>query len=242
MKRSKREIARIHQELRARIGRQLSEIRTDAGVSRAELARCAGIDPAHVLRIEAGTATPSLRALVALADCLGSEVGIRLFPIARPRLRDRFQAPMVEALLRELGPAWRSRPEVPVPAARGVIDVVLTRALDQLTIACECQSEMRRLEQVLRRAHAKAEALRESGAQPGTLSTVLLLRSTVDTRALARSFASTLAAAYPARVVDALAALRGSSAWPGPAIIWARVDGGTATILDGPPRGLSVGR
>ncbi len=143
--------ARTLRNVRQRVGRQVADLRNDAGVSRAALARCAGIDSAHLWRIEAGVANPSLECLVALSACLGADLGVRLFPIAGPRLHDRFQAPMVEALVRTLGGAWRPQPEVVVPGASGVIDLVMRRALDQLTIACECHSELRRLEEVLRR-------------------------------------------------------------------------------------------
>lgn len=237
---SQRERARKVRELRAWIGRQVADLRMDAGASLSDLARCTGIDRGHLWRIEAGQRSPSLEALLAISACLGAEPGIRLFPIGGSRIHDRFQAPMVEALIRSLGPAWRPSPEVPVPAARGVIDLVLRRSLDRLTIACECHSELRRLEQVIRRANEKADALR--GHAPEQTSTLLLLRSTTTTREIATTYAATLGAAYPTRTVDALAALRGTAAWPGPAIVWARVERGTAALLDGPPRGVRLGR
>ena len=149
---------------------------------------------------------------------------------------------MVDALIRSVGSDWRSGPEVPVPSARGVVDLILRRSFDQLTVVCECHSEIRRLEFVIRRLAEKAEAIRGQVDSTGTLSTLLLLRSTAATRAVARTYEATLAAAFPARSADALAALRGRTAWPGAAIVWARVEGGRAQILDGPPRGVRLGR
>src|SRR5262249_12907529 len=119
-----------------RIGGQVLALREDVGVAGAALARCAGIDPAHLMRIERGAVNASPEVLVAIAACLGSDVSVRLFPGAAPRLHDRFQAPMVDALVRYAGKAWRAQPEVPVPAARGVIDLVLSRASDRLQLAC----------------------------------------------------------------------------------------------------------
>lgn len=209
---------RTVRELKTRIGRQVSELRLDAGVSIADLARCADVDPSHVWRIEAGSANASLDVLVALASCLGSDLGLRFFATAAPRLRDRFQAPMIEALIRHLGPAWRTRPEVPIPAVRGVVDLVLNRALDHLTIVCECHSELRRLELALRRANEKAEAVqRLEGAQ--TASTILLLRSTEQTRRVVRAYEATFRAAFPGRLDDALSALQGDAAWPGSTLL-----------------------
>jgi transcriptional regulator with XRE-family HTH domain len=227
---------------RGRIGRQVVELRTDAGISRSALARCPDIDPAHLLRIEAGMASPSLDSLVAIGSCLGAEAGIRYFPTAGPRLRDRFQAPMVEQLIRGLGSTWVANPEVPVPAARGVIDVVLRRNSDHCIVACECHSELRRLELVIRRLAEKAMALGEQSGGGPAASTLLLLRSTESTRAVARQYEATLAAAFPGRAVDAIAALAGAARWPGPAIVWMHVRGLQAALLGGPPRGVRVGR
>ena len=236
-----RERARLERELRARIGRQVGDLRVESGASRAALARCAGINRAYLGRIESGAGSPSLRTLVALSTCLGAELGVRLFPIAGPRIHDRFQAPMIEALLRTLGPVWRPQAEVPVPGARGVIDLVLRRSIDQLTVACESHSEVRRIDDVLRRIAEKTQALGAAGGG-GSASTLLLLRSTASTRSVASSYEATLAAAFPATAIDALAALRGNAAWPGPAIVWARVEAGRAQILEGVPRGVRVGR
>ncbi len=165
-----------------------------------------------------------------------------MFPIAGTRLHHRFQAPMVDALVRWLGPQWRPEPEVVVPAARGVIDLVARRALDRLTIACECHSELRRLEAVVRRLAEKEEALRGIAGATHTASSMLLLRSTRATREIVTAYEATLAAAFPARAADVLAALAGTAAWPGRGIIWARVEGGKARLLESPPRGVRVGR
>lgn len=234
-----REIARRHRQLRTSIGRQITELRDEAGITVSELARGAEIDQGHLWRIEAGNANAGLEVLVAIAATLGADLGIRLFPGSGPRLHDRFQAPMIEALLRQLDRRWVARPEFAVPSARGVIDLVLALRGGGLTIACECQSELRRLEQVLRRSNEKAIALE---GPEGAVSRLLLLRSTAATRDIARHYEATLAAAYPARSADALAALRGAAAeWPGPAIVWVRLEGGRAQLLDGPPRGVRVG-
>jgi transcriptional regulator with XRE-family HTH domain len=237
-----RERARLARQLRLRIGRQILELRTEAGVSRSALARCAGVDRSHILRIEAGEASPSLDSLVAISTCLGAEAAVRLFPAGGPRIHDRFQAPMVETLVRSLGPSWRATPEVPVPAARGVIDIVLTRATDQCTVACECHSELRRIELILRRAAEKAGALGPQSAGGADASTLLAIRSTESTRAIARACEATLAAAFPARSADAVAALTGTAPWPGAAIVWVVVEGGRGRLLQGPPRGVRLGR
>lgn len=237
-----RERARRLRELKTRIGRQVAELRTEAGATVADLGRCADLDAAHVWRIEAGQANPSLAALIAIAACLGSDLGVRMFPAAGPRIHDRFQAPMVEALVRHLGPEWQAHPEVAVPAARGVIDVVLRRSRDRLTIVVECHSELRRLELVLRRLAEKADAVRAQAELGSTVSTMLLVRSTAATRAIVATYGSTIGAALPARLNEALDALGGRAAWPGPALIWARVETSRGSLLLRPPSSVKVGR
>jgi hypothetical protein len=39
-----------------------------------------------------------------------------------------------------------------------------------------------------------------------------------------------------------VAALRGEAPWPGSAIAWMQLERGSARLLDGPPRGVAVGR
>src|SRR5262249_11784636 len=157
---------------------------------------------------------PSVDILIAIGACLGADLSVRYFPGSGPRLHDRFQAPMVEALIRYVGPAWRAQPAGPVPAARGGTDLGLGPAGGRLIIAVECHSELRRLELVMRRAAEKSVALAAQLGAPGDVSTILLLRSTRTTRAVATAFESTLAAAYPTKTRDAIAALRGDALWP----------------------------
>jgi transcriptional regulator with XRE-family HTH domain len=238
----RRELAKRNLDLRRRIGRQIADLRAELNLSQTALAGCAGLNQGYVWRIERGMAGASLESLQAISACLGCELGIRLFPTGGPRLHDRFQAPMVEGLIRLLGTPWRAQPEVPIPAARGVIDVVLRRDSDQCVVVCECHSELRRLELVIRRAKEKTEALRSRDEQASKVSTLLVLRSTEATRAVARAYQATLGAAFPAHVRDALEALRGDRPWPGAAVIWARLEGGRAVILEAPPRGVRFGR
>ena len=154
---------------------------------------------------------------------------------------------MIEVTLRSLSAVWRPHVEVPVSRpARGVIDVVLERRDAGLLIATEAYSELRRLEQQIRWTAEKAASLASSdlvgaGPEPAT-SRLLILRSTATARRLARDFEATLRAAYPASTADVLASLRRGTAWPGPGIVWVRIEGERVELLDGPPRGVVLGR
>ncbi|MBI3746348.1 MAG: hypothetical protein HY264_07485, partial [Chloroflexi bacterium] len=180
---------------------------------------------------------------------LGADLSIRFFLGSGPRIHDRFQAPMIESLLRSLGPRWRAELEVPVEQPRrGVIDLVLHDRVSGLMVAAEVQSDLQRLEQQIRWSHEKAAGLAESraasaaGAAGLATSEMLILRSTVRTRDVARQYEATLRAAYPAQTADAVQALTGTAPWPGPAVVWMHVHGRHVTVMRLPPVGVALGR
>ena len=242
-----REVKRRHRETVRAIGRDALRLRADAGATQAQVACVAGIDRSHLSRIEAGTAAASLETLIAISSALGADMSVRLYPGTGPRLTDRHQARMVETLLRSLCADWRPHVEVPVSRpARGVIDAVLERPAARLLVATEAYSELRRLEQQIRWSGEKAASLDSSDlvgpGQEVSVSRLLVLRSTAATRKLARDFDATLRAAYPARTVAVVASLREGAAWPGPGIVWIRIEGERVELIDGPPRGVMLGR
>ncbi len=238
-----RELERRKRRVREHVGGQIQELRAEAGISQQALAAAAGIDQAHLSRIQRGMVQPSIDVLVAIAAALGADLGIRLFPGSGPRIRDRMQAPMVEALIRSLHPRWRPIPELAVPSARGFIDLAIGLRDGSAGIACEAHSELRAIDTIQRRVVEKATALGELGLVGGNVSPMLLIRSTVATRSIVCTYEATLAASFPAPMASTLAALRGPVApWPGPAILWARLERGRAEILEGPPRGIRLGR
>jgi transcriptional regulator with XRE-family HTH domain len=239
------------EELHRAVGGAIRRLREDAGLNRAAVARSAGISPSYLTLIEGGRREAGYEVLAAVGAVLGADLSVRLYPNTGPAIHDRFQAPMGEALLRVLHARWVPSPEIVVHRpARGVIDLVLDDTRDAVAVATELQSEFRRVEQQLRWHREKEASLPSSelwpfmiGDRPTALSRLLVLRSTVDTRAVANSFGSTLAAAYPARASDVVAALTSADApWPGAGIAWVRLEGTRAELLPGPPRGVGLGR
>ncbi len=192
----------------------------------------------------------SLDVLTRIAVALGADLGVRLYPGVGPRLHDRFQSSMTEALLRALDPRWRVDLEVPITRpARGVIDLVLTDRLGSAIIAGEVYSELRRLEQQIRWSAEKADGLTarlDEGDPSGRrhmISRLLVLRSTTATREIARRYEATLKAAYPSRTRDVVVALTTPSApWPGSGIVWMHLHGTETTLMDFPPPHVALGR
>lgn len=215
---------------RTSAGTDVLRQRTDAGVTLAELARATGVDPSYLRRIEAGETSPSIDTYARLATGLGSDLALRLYPNTGPVIRDRHQARILEALLALTHPRWQQFLEVAVHRpSRGWIDLGL-HDRSSVFIGVEIQSELRRIEQLLRWSAAKAESLPswEGWSHLGSgpeVSRLLLVRDTRTTRAVAREYRRILAAAYPADPEEALEALVGTGHWPGAALLWAKGDG-----------------
>lgn len=227
----------------------LERMRLDAGATISAVARAAGVSQPHLSQILAGRREPSISVLVALATALGADLSLRSYQRSGPRLRDAVQAPIVEELCRIADARWRRSVEVQVHRpARGFIDLVFDDLAQPVIIATEVHSRVDRLEQQLRWSADKAASLPSSDLWPflasePAISRLLVLRSSVATRDLARRFRATLAAAYPARTIDVYRSLTGHDAtWPGAGILWATVAGNSVRILERPPRGVELGR
>ena len=236
------------------IGLEIRRMREDAGVSQAALARAAGVARSQLAGIEAGRQCASVETLAAIATALGGRLQVRIDPGTGPAIRDRHQARMIEALLRDLHPRWKRFLEVSVHRpVRGVIDLVLHDPDRAVVVAGEAQSQLRRLEQTIRWSNEKASALLSSSALPASFMTdsggsapsvsrLLLLRSSAANREIAGVFEETLRAAYPAPAAAVVAALTTVDApWPGAGTVWVRVDGSQTRLLDGPHRGVALG-
>lgn len=230
------------------IGGDFRRMREDAALTQAAVSQAVGISPGHLCGIEHGKSEASTAVLVGIADVLGADLSVRAYPNTGPRIHDRIQSQIVEHLLRAVRPRWRTFVEVPVTRpARGYIDVVLGDQPDPIYVATEVSSEIRRLEQHFRWAQDKASslpsaALWSQAPSDARVSRLLVLRSTRNTRDLAQRFPEIFEALYPARSHDVFAALCGDATWPGPGVLWARVDGDVVTLLDRPPRGVAFGR
>lgn len=208
-------------------------------MSAGRLARASGVDSGYLSRILAGSADPSLGTWARLAVPLGLDLSTRLYQNTGPAVRDRHAAPMLELLLGSGDARWTAFTEVRVQRpSRGWIDAVLHDRRDQVAIAGELQSELRRLEQLVRWQTMKAESLPSWDGWPHLgpeprVSRLLVVRRTRTTRAVAAEYAAQLRVAYPAHPDDAIEALTATGRWPGPALIWMHVEGGRARFAQG---------
>jgi transcriptional regulator with XRE-family HTH domain len=234
-----RAAARVSGRLHRGLAEDVDRLRADAGLSVTALGRASGVDPGYLHRILAGTERPSLQTYARLAVALGADLTSRLYPNTGALVRDRHQARMLEGLLGAVHPRWQVHAEVAVRRpSRGWIDVALHEPHERVLVAVELQSELRRLEQLVRWSSEKAASLpswdgwAQLDAEPRT-SQLLLVRRTRTTRGVVAEFALQLRVAFPAHPDDALAALTGMAPWPGAALVWAVVDGGVGRLVAG---------
>jgi transcriptional regulator with XRE-family HTH domain len=209
-----RAAARQAREIGARLGNELRQAREDAGLSLSRLAVLCGMSKGQLHRIEGGASQPGWEILARLSAALGRKPVLTLYPDGDPLIRDHHAAAMIGALLDIRHDRWRPRLEVTVyRPVRGSIDLVLD-AIDEPIIACEAQSDLRRIEQQVRWFRANADALATTrqgdwaGEPAPRVDRLLLLRSTRRTRAIVAQYAELLEAAYPARAIDTCQAPR----------------------------------
>lgn len=224
---------------RRSLGKELKQVRLEAGMSLRDVGRAVGIDPSHLSRVEAGARDLSAASLIAIAAVLGHDVSTRLYPSSGPRVRDHIQVRMLETVMAAAHPRWHARLEVPVyEPVYGVIDIVLQDRLTDDLVSGEGHSALTAVDAQLRWAAQKTDALPSARGWPWTdapaaprTCRLLVLRSTAAMRDLVRQLPETFAAAYPASSADARAALVGGDRrWPGDAILWVDIRG-AATAL-----------
>jgi transcriptional regulator with XRE-family HTH domain len=243
----RRRITEQQTAAREAIGEELRRARVDANVSLRALGRASGIHPTHLARVEAGVHGLSHDALVAAATALGRNVSVRLFEASAAMVRDRLQAPMIDALLEVLHARWIQRLEVGVyRPVRGIIDVVLQDRETLDLVAGESHSRIHGADSQLRWAGQKAEALSSAAGWPWAdtleaprVGRLLLLRSCAAMHDLVNAIPHVFHAAYPGDTEQAVAALTGpSEPWPEAAIVWVTVDGRQTRVLTGLPRAI----
>jgi transcriptional regulator with XRE-family HTH domain len=247
----RRHIHRRQAAFRRALADELRRVVETEGLSLRAIAGAAGVDSSQLSRVLRGSGGISHDALVAAAAAMGHDVSLRLFESTGPRVRDRVQARLIEAFLATAHRRWFPRLEVAVyRPVRGVIDLVLQDQETWDAVAGEGHSQLRSVEEQMRRAGEKADSLPSATGFPWSrepvtprIGRLLLLRSSSANHELVRTLPATFRAAYPDSTEAAVDALRtGSRPWPGSAIVWVHVDGVATRVLDGTPRAVRLGR
>jgi transcriptional regulator with XRE-family HTH domain len=194
------------------IGEELRNARLLAGLTQQQVGDAVGTSHTTVSRIELGRApNVSYQTLVLIATVLGLDLPLRVFPSGEP-LRDASQAALLGKLrigvARELG--WRTEVLLRIPGDRRAWDAAI-RGPDW-EVAVDAESRLRDVQAVVRRTALKRRDDRRE-------IMILLVANTRHNRHVLRLVAADLAADYPVRGADALAALARGERPVGSAIV-----------------------
>jgi transcriptional regulator with XRE-family HTH domain len=187
-------------ELVGQAGRELRELRLQASVSQAELARSLGVSRTYLCHIELGQVNGLDMVLLATAFALlGHRLTWKAWPVGEP-VRDRAQLRLIERFEAELRGAWRRRREAVMPI-RGDL-----RAWDLLldgpvSIGVEAETRLRDVQALVRAVETKQ---RDSAV----VRVVLLLARTHHNRDVVRGQLPALRATFPLTTREVLRALR----------------------------------
>ncbi len=207
-----------------RFGEDFREIRLRFGVTQAAVARAIGVSRSVICHLEAGDEDVGPRIRARASAVLGATFKMALYADAEPIIRDAAHARLIETLLRLRHPGWQATIEAPVPATLAgpghrSTDVRIDGA--RQIVLFEVESRIQRWEELARECHDKQAAVRASAGAGVQVHAVLVLPPTQRNRAVIRSLAATVRAAFPVpdRVLrDALTNQPGP--WPGNGILW----------------------
>src|SRR5262245_5233393 len=107
-----RSIRKLVDKIDRSFGEDVARLRIDAGITRLQLAKAAGVNDSYLARVEAGTAEPSTETGVRIGLALGADFSRRLYPNTGPTIRDRHQAPISEGIFAIVHPRWRRYVEI----------------------------------------------------------------------------------------------------------------------------------
>jgi transcriptional regulator with XRE-family HTH domain len=201
---------RADQALR-RIGDELREARLTAGLTQSDLGAMVGISGSQVSRIELGQSRRvSFVTLALVAAVLGLELPLRVFP-SEDTFRDAGQLALL-ARFRTRLPDLRHAAELPleIPGDRRAWDEVATGR--GWSIPVEAETRLRDLQALERRLAVKLRDGRRDRL-------ILLVADTRHNRQVLRLASDSLAAAFPVRGRDAMAALQQGRCPSGSSII-----------------------
>ena len=211
---------------RARIGRQVQRLGTDArtarvaeGMSQAAVASRARVSQASVARVEAGDPRMTIQVIGSVFAALGMDLSLRAYPGPGVRLRDSGQIALTSALRAAAHPSWRFSLEVPVGDKNGqAADVLLLGPSFGLHIKVE--SALVDLQAQLRRGQLKRDGLEQRLGFK--LAFVMALGDSRRNRAAVRLVSDVIRAGLPAPAREVMSAVRTGQPLSRDGLIWVR--------------------
>jgi transcriptional regulator with XRE-family HTH domain len=197
---------------------ELRAARATLGLSRAGVAKSAGVARSTVERAEAGAASLGVDAVGAILAAVGIDLSIRAFPSERFRVRDSRHAAAVERLRSLASPAWRARAEVAAGEHGRSADLVLFGA-DAL-VHIEVELRLTDIQAQLRNAQRKRESLARSTDRPVRL--VIAVADTRSNREAFRPHATLMRSQLPTGSREVMRAIRTAQLLADDGLLWLR--------------------
>jgi transcriptional regulator with XRE-family HTH domain len=206
-------------EHQARVAAQEIKVaRLSHALTLRDASRRSGVVVSTIERIEAGDPGVQLNTLVAVADAVGLDVVVKLYPSAGPRLRDSEQLHIAEALAKIAHPRWQPALEVPAGDHGEAADLVLYGPDEVLHV----EIDRKRLDHQAqhRRDAAKRRYLEMGEARPVRL--VLVVVDTPANREAMQPHLELVRLQFPAGSREVLHALRNGRPLGRDGLLWVR--------------------
>jgi len=199
-------------------GQEIKVARLAHALTLRDLSRRSGVAVSTVERIEAGDPGVQLNTLVAVADAIGLDTVLKLYPSAGPRLRDSEQLHIAEALAKIANPRWEPAFEVQAGDHGEAADLVLYGPEEILHV----EIDRRRVDHQAqyRRDAAKRRYLELGEARPVRL--VLVVVDAPANREAMRPHLEIIRRQFPAGSREVLRALRSGRPLGRDGLLWVR--------------------
>lgn len=176
------------------------QLRLNAGLTQATVARAAGIARSTYADIERGrTSEVSLLRASVVSAALGHDLSVKLYPVGPP-IRDAGHVRLLADLVQQLAATWRRTYESPIPIEgdRRAWDLLLG---GPVSIGVEAETRPGDLQALERAIHTKQ---RDSGVT----RVLLLVRGSRRNRLLIRELLPVLRTSFPLGTPEVMRALR----------------------------------
>lgn len=197
---------------------EIRHARAVRGWSRQQVIRRAGVSADTERRIEVGEPAVQLDTLCAVADALGLDVVVTLYPARQASLRDTGQLTVADQIRSIASPAWTPRLEVAAGERGEAADLVLYGATE--IVVLEIERLVVDFQDQYRRDARKRDWLAERHRRPVRL--VLAIEETERNRRLVGPHGALIGSALPARTREVLRSVRTGEPLGRDGLVWIR--------------------
>lgn len=205
-------------EQSAKVGGEVKLARVTSGMTRQHVANRAGVSWATEVRVELGDPHLGLETMCAVADAVGLDLVLRVYPGNQPGLRDTGQLMLAEQLVVQAHAAWQPQIELPIGTHGESIDVALFGAEE--IIDAEIERMAADYQNQFRRADRKRAMLAAQHRRPVQL--VLVVEDTRRNRAALAPHLALIKTALPAGSREVLGSLRSGQPLGRDGLLWLR--------------------